>query len=70
MFCFDLKDGYHHILIHKDFRDYLGFKLELDGVIVYCRLFWPERPTFFFLNLQSTSQTLARFAHDESYVFR
>ena len=33
----DLKDGYHHILINEKFREYLGFKLTLEGKIVYCR---------------------------------
>ncbi|KHJ79810.1 ribonuclease HI [Oesophagostomum dentatum] len=26
MTCFDLKSGYHHLLIHQAFRNYLGFK--------------------------------------------
>ena len=33
----DLRDGYHHILINEKFREYLGFKLTLDGKNVYCR---------------------------------
>ena len=37
MFSYDLKDGYHHILIRPDFRDYLGFKLILNGKLTYCR---------------------------------
>ena len=37
MFSYDLKDGYHHLLIHPDFRDYLGFKLVLNGKLTYCR---------------------------------
>ena len=37
MFSYDLKDGYHHILIHPDFRDFLGFKLILNGKLTYCR---------------------------------
>ena len=31
MIGWDLRDGYHHILIHPEFRDYLGFKIILDG---------------------------------------
>ena len=37
MFSYDLKDGYHHILIRPDFRDYLGFKLIINGKMTYCR---------------------------------
>ena len=37
MFSYDLKDGYHHVLIHEDFRDYLGFKLMINGKMTYCR---------------------------------
>ena len=37
LFSFDMKDGYHHLLIHEDFRDYLGFKFVLDGRTVYAR---------------------------------
>ena len=37
LFSFDLKDGYHHILIHPEFRDYLGFKFQLNGQTVYAR---------------------------------
>ena len=37
LFSFDLKDGYHHILIHPEFRDYLGFKFRLNGQTVYAR---------------------------------
>ena len=35
MYSFDLKDGYHHIAIHPDFKQYLGFSLPLDGVQTY-----------------------------------
>ena len=37
MFSYDLKDGYHHLLIHPDFRDYLGFKLMWEGKLTYFR---------------------------------
>ena len=37
LFSFDMKDGYHHLLIHPDFRDYLGFKFKLNGRTVYAR---------------------------------
>ena len=37
MFSYDLKDGYHHLLIHPDFRDFLGFKLVLNRKLTYCR---------------------------------
>ena len=37
LFSFDMKDGYHHLLIHPDFRDYLGFKFVRDGRVVYAR---------------------------------
>ena len=37
MFSYDLKDGYHHIALHPEFRDYLGFKLMLNGKLTYCR---------------------------------
>ena len=37
LFSFDLKDGYHHILIDPTFRDYLGFKFEWKGKIYYAR---------------------------------
>ena len=37
MFSYDLKDGYHHVLIHPEFRDYLGFKLVINGKLTYCR---------------------------------
>ena len=37
MFNYDLKDGYHHLLIHPDFRDFLGFKLMINGKLTYCR---------------------------------
>lgn len=37
MFNYDLRDGYHHVMIHPDFRDFLGFKLLLNGKMTYCR---------------------------------
>ena len=37
IFSFDLKDGYHHLNIHPDFRDYLGFKFENNGQTIYVR---------------------------------
>ena len=37
MFSYDLKDGYHHLLIHPEFRDYLGFKLMWNGKLTYFR---------------------------------
>ena len=37
LFSFDMKDGYHHLLIHPSFRDYLGFKFVLNGKLVYAR---------------------------------
>ena len=37
IFSFDMKDGYHHILIHESFRDYLGFCFTLDGKTYYAR---------------------------------
>ena len=35
MFSFDLKSGYHHIDIHKNFQDYLGFSWNFEGKIRY-----------------------------------
>ena len=35
MFTYDLKNGYHIIKIHKDFRKYLGFSFELEGKVMY-----------------------------------
>ena len=35
MFSFDLKSGYHHLDIHKDYQKYLGFKWEFDGIEKY-----------------------------------
>ena len=35
MYSFDLKDGYHHISIHPDFKTYLGFSICLNGVTTY-----------------------------------
>ena len=35
MFQFDLRDGYHHIMIAPEFRTYLGFSIKLNGVKCY-----------------------------------
>ena len=35
MFGFDLKSGYHHLDIHKEFQQYLGFSWVIDGVLQY-----------------------------------
>ena len=35
MYSFDLKDGYHHIAIHPEFKTYLGFCICLNGVPTY-----------------------------------
>ena len=35
MFKWDLKDGYHQIRVHKDFKKYLGFKIEHEGKVKY-----------------------------------
>jgi hypothetical protein len=37
IFSFDMKDGYHHILIHNEFRMYLGFKFEYKGKTLYAQ---------------------------------
>ena len=37
MFKWDLKDGYHQILIHPEFRKYLGFKLKIKGKEIFCQ---------------------------------
>ena len=37
IFSFDMKDGYHHLLIHESFRDYLGFRFTVDGETFYAR---------------------------------
>jgi hypothetical protein len=37
LLAYDLKDGYNQISIHPDFRDYLGFKFEHEGKIVFAR---------------------------------
>ena len=37
IFSFDMKDGYHHILINKEFRKYLGFKFVHKGKILYAQ---------------------------------
>ena len=33
IFSFDLKSGYHHIDIHKDYQKFLGFSWLIDGVV-------------------------------------
>lgn len=35
MIKFDLTSGYHHINIHEDHQQYLGFSLEINGKIRY-----------------------------------
>ena len=35
MYSFDLRDGYHHIKIHQDFKTYLGFSLIVNGKLTY-----------------------------------
>jgi len=37
MFSWDLKNGYHLISIHKDFRKYLGFQFDHEGKSYYCQ---------------------------------
>ena len=37
MFSYDLADGYHHLLIHPEFRDHLGFKFVWKGKLTYFR---------------------------------
>ena len=37
MFSYDMKDGYHHLLVAESFRDYLGFAFEKEGVVKYAR---------------------------------
>ena len=37
MFSYDLRDGFYHLLIHPEFRDFLGFKIVLNGKMTYCR---------------------------------
>jgi hypothetical protein len=37
LLSWDLKDGYNQISIHPDFRDYLGFKFEHEGKILFAR---------------------------------
>ena len=37
MFGFDLKDGYYHLQIEPEFRNYLGFKFEWQGKVYYAR---------------------------------
>ena len=32
LYSFDLKSGYHHISIHKDFHKYLGFSWSFNGI--------------------------------------
>ena len=35
MFTWDLKDGYHQIRVHEDFKKYLGLKFDYKGVTYY-----------------------------------
>ena len=35
IFTWDLKDGYHQIRVHDDFKKYLGFKFEHEGKVKY-----------------------------------
>lgn len=35
LFTFDLKSGYHHVPINKDFHKYLGFAWEFEGITRY-----------------------------------
>ena len=35
MFQFDLRDGYHHVLIAPEFRTYLGFAIKINGIKCY-----------------------------------
>ena len=35
MFKWDLKDGYHQIRVHEDFKKYLGLKFKYKGKILY-----------------------------------
>ena len=37
MITWDLKNGYHQILINKEFRKYLGFKFQYKGKVLYCQ---------------------------------
>jgi hypothetical protein len=37
IFAFDFKDGYYHLKIHPDFKEFLGFSLILDAQKVYGR---------------------------------
>ena len=37
LFKWDLKDGYHQVLINKDFKTYLGFKINVKGKDIYCQ---------------------------------
>ena len=37
IFVYDFKDGYYHVKMHEDFKQYLGFKLVLDGQLTYCQ---------------------------------
>ena len=37
MFKWDLKDGYHQLLIHPEFKKYLGFKIRLKGKETFCQ---------------------------------
>ena len=33
MFSFDLKSAYHHVVIHKNHRKFVGFSIEFQGEI-------------------------------------
>ena len=35
IFTFDLKSGYHHVPIHDNHIDYLGFSWEIEGAVRY-----------------------------------
>ena len=35
MFTWDLKDGYHQIRVHEDFKKYLGLKFDYKGITYY-----------------------------------
>ena len=37
IFVYDFRDGYYHVKMHDDFKQYLGFKLVLDGKLTYCQ---------------------------------
>ena len=37
IFVYDFKDGYYHVKMHDNFKQYLGFKLVIDGKLTYCQ---------------------------------